>query len=100
MGRMGHASPTMALRDQHVMGGRDQAIAAALDQLAEGDHTRSGTDVAQQGKQRRSDDGAQSSELGRDGGFEPATPCSQSSAAPAACKALFVQVVGDRQWPY
>jgi integrase len=33
MERMGHTSPQVALRYQHVMAGRDQAIAAALDQL-------------------------------------------------------------------
>jgi hypothetical protein len=35
MERMGHTSPAMALRYQHVMAGRDQAIAAALDELVE-----------------------------------------------------------------
>jgi integrase len=35
MERMGHASPQVALRYQHVMGGRDQAIAAALDELVQ-----------------------------------------------------------------
>jgi hypothetical protein len=30
MERMGHTSPQVALRYQHVMAGRDQAIAAAL----------------------------------------------------------------------
>ncbi len=35
MERMGHASPAVALRYQHVMAGRDQAIAAALDELVE-----------------------------------------------------------------
>jgi hypothetical protein len=34
MERMGHTSPQVALRYQHVMAGRDQAIAAALDELA------------------------------------------------------------------
>lgn len=34
MERMGHASPAAALRYQHVMPGRDAAIAAALDDLA------------------------------------------------------------------
>jgi integrase len=33
MERMGHTSPAVALRYQHVMAGRDQAIAAALDEL-------------------------------------------------------------------
>ena len=35
MERMGHTSPTVALRYQHVMAGRDQAIAAALDELVQ-----------------------------------------------------------------
>jgi Phage integrase family len=35
MERMGHTSPAVALRYQHVMAGRDQAIAAALDELAQ-----------------------------------------------------------------
>jgi integrase len=35
MERMGHTSPQVALRYQHVMAGRDQAIAAALDELIE-----------------------------------------------------------------
>jgi hypothetical protein len=32
---MGHTSPAVALRYQHVMAGRDQAIAAALDELVQ-----------------------------------------------------------------
>jgi integrase len=35
MGRMGHASSAAALRYQHVMAGRDTAIAAALDELVQ-----------------------------------------------------------------
>jgi hypothetical protein len=35
MERMGHTSPQLALRYQHVMAGRDQAIAAALDALVQ-----------------------------------------------------------------
>jgi integrase len=35
MERMGHPSPQVALRYQHVMAGRDQAIAAALDELVQ-----------------------------------------------------------------
>jgi hypothetical protein len=35
MERMGHSSPQVALRYQHVMAGRDQAIAAALDELVQ-----------------------------------------------------------------
>jgi hypothetical protein len=33
---MGNTSPAVALRYEHVMGARDEAIAAALDELAEG----------------------------------------------------------------
>ena len=33
MERLRHTSPAVALRYQHVMAGRDQAIAAALDEL-------------------------------------------------------------------
>jgi hypothetical protein len=36
---MGHTSPAVALRYQHVMAGRDQAIAAALDELVEASAT-------------------------------------------------------------
>ena len=49
MERLGHTSPTVALRYQHVMTGRQDAIAAALDQLAEG------TDAAR--RARRGHDG-------------------------------------------
>ena len=35
MERMGHTSPAVALCYQHVMAGRDQAIAAALDELVQ-----------------------------------------------------------------
>jgi hypothetical protein len=35
MARMGHSSSAAALRYQHVMAGRDAAIAAALDELME-----------------------------------------------------------------
>ncbi len=34
MGRLGHSTPAAALRYQHVAGGRDAAIAAALSRLA------------------------------------------------------------------
>jgi hypothetical protein len=69
MARMGHSSSAAsaaALRYQHVMAGRDAAIAAALDELIvaasalaeESPSTRSGTRVARirqsgSGKQRR-----------------------------------------------
>jgi hypothetical protein len=35
MERMGHTSPAVALRYQHVMAGRDKAIAAALEELVQ-----------------------------------------------------------------
>jgi Phage integrase family len=35
MERMGHTSSQVALRYQHVMAGRDQAIAAALEELVQ-----------------------------------------------------------------
>src|SRR5206468_11192091 len=57
MARMGHASSAAALRYQHVMAGRDAAIAAALDELVQAASTlaedpvatRSGTRVARGG---------------------------------------------------
>jgi integrase len=51
MERMGHASPSVALRYQHVMRGRDAAIADALDRLSEAPEPRSGTDVARDGQE-------------------------------------------------
>lgn len=36
MGRLGHSTPAAALRYQHVAGGRDAEIAAALSRMAEG----------------------------------------------------------------
>ncbi len=66
MARMGHSSSAAALRYQHVMAGRDAAIAAALDELIEAASTlaetppsaSSGTRVARigqpgSGKKRR-----------------------------------------------
>jgi site-specific recombinase XerD len=58
MERMGHRSPQVALRYQHVMAGRDAAIAAALDELIQAASTlaeesssaRSGTRVARIGQ--------------------------------------------------
>jgi Phage integrase family len=41
MVRMGHSSSAAALRYQHVMAGRDAAIAAALDELIQGASTLS-----------------------------------------------------------
>jgi hypothetical protein len=61
MERMGHSSPQVALRYQHVMAGRDQAIAAALDELVQAAATLaperpadkpSGTLVARTGRAR------------------------------------------------
>lgn len=40
MGRLGHSTPQAALRYQHVAGGRDAQIAAALSRLATGDDSR------------------------------------------------------------
>jgi hypothetical protein len=48
MARMGHSSPAAALRYQHVMAGRDAAIAAALDKLVRAVSSRS-QDVAANG---------------------------------------------------
>ena len=61
MVRMGHSSSAAALRYQHVMAGRDAAIAAALDQLVQAASTaaedtpaaRSGTRVARAGQSSR-----------------------------------------------
>jgi hypothetical protein len=61
MARMGHSSSAAALRYQHVMAGRDAAIAAALDELVQAASTRSedpaadgsGTRVARTGQRGR-----------------------------------------------
>ena len=60
MVRMGHSSLAAALRYQHVMAGRDAAIAAALDELIQAASAcsedsaaaRSGTRVARTGQHR------------------------------------------------
>ena len=52
MVRMGHSSSAAALRYQHVMAGRDAAIAAALDELIQAASTRS-QDPAAAGSGRR-----------------------------------------------
>ena len=64
MVRMGHSSSAAALRYQHVMVGRDAAIAAALDDLVQAATARSedsaatgsGTRVARTGQHRRTGD--------------------------------------------
>ena len=64
MVRMGHSSSAAALRYQHVMAGRDAAIAAALDELIQAASARledsaaagSGTRVARTGRHRRKGD--------------------------------------------
>jgi hypothetical protein len=64
MVRMGHSSSAAALRYQHVMAGRDAAIAAALDELIQAASARSedpvdgrsGTRVARAGQHRRKAD--------------------------------------------
>jgi hypothetical protein len=61
MVRMGHSSSAAALRYQHVMAGRDAAIAAALDELIQAASARSedtvdggsGTRVARTGQHGR-----------------------------------------------
>jgi integrase len=61
MVRMGHSSSAAALRYQHVMAGRDAAIAAALDELVQAAWAqtedaaaaRSGTRVARTGQRRQ-----------------------------------------------
>jgi integrase len=61
MVRMGHSSSAAALRYQHVMAGRDAAIAAALDELVpaawaqmeDAAAARSGTRVARTGQRRQ-----------------------------------------------
>ena len=40
MSRLGHASPAAALRYQHVVSGRDAAIADAIDDVVRGTGTR------------------------------------------------------------
>jgi integrase len=66
MERMGHTSPQVALRYQHVMAGRDQAIAAALDELVQAaaalptdspSERPSGTFVARTGRARSAGSG-------------------------------------------
>jgi integrase len=53
MERIGHASAAAALRYQHVMAGRDEAIASALDDLIEPDGDRSGTRMARRPRNRK-----------------------------------------------
>jgi hypothetical protein len=61
MVRMGHSSSAAALRYQHVMAGRDAAIAAALDDLVQAAWAqtedaaaaRSGMRVARTGQRRQ-----------------------------------------------
>lgn len=61
MARMGHSPPKAAVRYQHVMAGRDAAIAAALDDLVraaslvsgEPSQAAGGTRVARTGQTRR-----------------------------------------------
>ena len=46
MQRIGRAAPAAALRYQHVMDGRDAAVASALDDMIEDADERSGTRMA------------------------------------------------------
>jgi hypothetical protein len=92
MERMGHSSPQVALRYQHVMAGRDQAIAAALDELVQAaavlvkdqPPAASGMLVARKGRANGTG-AARGSRRRRPGvlvvemmGLEPTTPCLQS----------------------
>jgi integrase len=59
MERIGHSSPAAALRYQHVMADRDEAIAAALDRLvqaastlADGTAAATGTQMARRRRRR------------------------------------------------
>jgi len=54
MVRMGHSSSAAALRYQHVMAGRDAAIAAALDELIQATSVVSGELSQAASKQRES----------------------------------------------
>jgi hypothetical protein len=67
MERMRHTTPAVAVRYQHVLAGRDQAIAAALDALVQAAATlpdqqpsdvASGTLVARRGRRNSPKDGA------------------------------------------
>ena len=55
MARMGHSTPAMAIRYQHVMEGRDAFIASALDRLIQaGDSSEpSGTQMARRQRKRK-----------------------------------------------
>jgi integrase len=85
MARMGHATPAMAIRYQHVMEGRDAIIASVLDRLIQtGDSSKpNGTQMARRQRGRR----ARTAEIGSDQGgkvvelrgLEPLTCCLQSS---------------------
>jgi Phage integrase family len=94
MARVGHSSSAAALRYQHVMAGRDAAIAAALDELIEAASALSGTPPsAWSGTRvaRMGDPAAARSAAEPEGslvacavvvvelrGFEPLTPCMPS----------------------
>ena len=93
---MGHTSPAVALRYQHVMAGRDQAIAAALDELVQAAanlplqrpaEPPSGTLVARTRRAKSESPGRRAGRGRSPGllwvemmGLEPTTPCLQISA--------------------
>jgi hypothetical protein len=54
MARMGHSTPDMTIRYQHIMEGRDATIAAGLDRLIQAGDTPepSGTDMARRRRTR------------------------------------------------
>jgi hypothetical protein len=94
MARMGHSSSAAALRYQHVLAGRDAAIAAALDELIEAasalaespPSAPSGTRVARIGNPTRVGNAAEEKDrpvtcwdvVVELRGFEPLTPCMPS----------------------
>jgi hypothetical protein len=109
MERMGHSSPQVALRYQHVMAGRDQAIAAALDELVQAaavlvkdqPPAASGMLVARKGRANGTG-AARGSRRRRPGvlvvemmGLEPTTPCLQSSQQLAPCYAAKTLLTDD-----
>jgi hypothetical protein len=82
---MGHSTPDVAIRYQHIMEGRDAIIAAGLDRLiwADDGAKGTGTDMARRRRNqiersaRRSPD--QRGNVVPSTGFEPAAYCSGGS---------------------
>jgi integrase len=63
MARMGHSTPAMAIRYQHVMEGRDAFIASALDRLIQTSESEpNGTQMARRQRKRKPRSGGKPSE--------------------------------------